>query len=201
MIKNIIFDVAKVLMAYDAEGYAVTLGGDPERMLTAVKITEEYPQWSEIDLGVKSEDEVFEDIVKANPEYAAEIRLFYRHWYEVFQPMDGMEELLARLKAAGYGLYYLSNFPEKAFLYVKKHLKVFRIVEKGLVSYQVGLVKPDPAIYRLALERFGLTAEECIFTDDRPANTAAAAQLGFATHTFTTPARFEDYLRTQGLEF
>ena len=43
--------------------------------------------------------------------------------------------------------------------------------------------------------------EECIFTDDRPANTAAAAQLGFATHTFTTPARFEDYLRTQGLEF
>ncbi len=201
MIQNIIFDVAKVLMEYQPEEYAAGLGGDPQKMQEAVRASMDYPDWYKIDLGTVSEEETFRNIALANPGCAREIQLFHEHWYEMFQPMEGMEELLERLQKAGYRLYYLSNFPQRAFEYVKEKLGAFRYADKGLVSYEVELVKPDPAIYRAMLDRFGLQAEQSVFTDDRPANTAAAAALGFSTHTFTTARRFEEYLLGLGLKF
>ncbi len=201
MIQNIIFDVAKVLMDYRPEEYAAGLGGDPVRIQQAVRAVETYPQWYQIDLGTVPEDEVFRNIAREHPECREEILLFHRHWYEIFQPMPGMEELVSRLKKAGYGLYYLSNFPDRAFRYVQEHLGVFRYVDQGVVSCDLRLIKPDPAIYQALLDRFGLKAQECIFTDDREANTRAAEALGFSAHTFTTPERFEAYLREMGLNF
>jgi HAD superfamily hydrolase (TIGR01509 family) len=56
-------------------------------------------------------------------------------------------------------------------------------------------VKPNPAIFQLALDRLGVQPEEAIFTDDVPRYTASASRLGIHTHTFTTPALFREYLR------
>lgn len=66
-------------------------------------------------------------------------------------------------------------------------------------SATVGLSKPDPAIFQLALERLNLSAEECIFTDDLETFTAVAARLGFHTFTFTNPAEFREYLEEKGV--
>ena len=102
---------------------------------------------------------------------------------------------------AGYQLYYLSNFPGRAFEYVKDNFEVFQYVRQGLVSYEVGLVKPDPAIYKALTDRFHIVPQESVFTDDRRENTKAAAQLGFYNHTFSTPRFLEQYLVDLGLEF
>jgi putative hydrolase of the HAD superfamily len=61
-------------------------------------------------------------------------------------------------------------------------------------SARVGLVKPDPQIYHLAAERAGVPAERCLFVDDSPENTAAAAELGMRTVHFRTPADLETAL-------
>lgn len=69
-----------------------------------------------------------------------------------------------------------------------------------ITSTSVGVVKPDLEIFRHALARLGVKAEEAIFTDDMPQFTAAAASLGIHCHTFTCPAGFREYLATFGIE-
>jgi 2-haloacid dehalogenase len=61
------------------------------------------------------------------------------------------------------------------------------------------LVKPDPAIYNLLLEKIGKPAGECIFIDDSPANIQRAEQMGFVTIHFTSPSQLEDELNQMGI--
>lgn len=201
MIQNIIFDVAQVLVAYQMRNFALGQGGSAERMLQAVQVVERYPDWSKVDMGVVSEEEMFNTLIRENPDCAQELGLFIERWYDAFVPMAGMEDLLIRLKAAGYSLYYLSNFPCKAFDYIYNKFSVFRMVTQGIVSYEVGVIKPDPAIYQALLKKFNLQVEESVFTDDREENTVVAETLGFSAHTFTTALRLEEYLRQLGLTF
>jgi 2-haloacid dehalogenase len=60
-------------------------------------------------------------------------------------------------------------------------------------------VKPDPAIYRLLLDRNGLEASSCLFIDDSPKNVAGAEAVGMKAHHFTSPARLRDYLAGAGI--
>jgi HAD superfamily hydrolase (TIGR01509 family) len=69
-----------------------------------------------------------------------------------------------------------------------------------VTSTSAGAVKPQLAIYQRALSRMGVKAAETIFTDDMPQFTAAAAALGMHSHTFTTPARFREFLASFGIE-
>jgi FMN phosphatase YigB (HAD superfamily) len=53
------------------------------------------------------------------------------------------------------------------------------------------LIKPDPQIFRLLLEKTGRKAEECVFVDDSAANVEAAKQLGFSAIRFESPEQLE----------
>jgi len=68
-----------------------------------------------------------------------------------------------------------------------------------VTSRSVGFVKPEFDIFEIAIKRLGVKPEEIIFADDLPKFTAAAAQLGINTHTFTTPAKFRAYLEQMGV--
>lgn len=97
-----------------------------------------------------------------------------------------MHDLVARLDDAGVPLYAITNFSHEFF-------PPFRAAEAALfdrfrdivVSGAEKLVKPDAAIYRLALDRFGLRAEEVVFIDDNAANVAGAEAVGMTAILFT----------------
>ena len=111
-------------------------------------------------------------------------------------------ELIRRLKAAGYRVYYLSNYPERSFRYLRSIMPVFDEMDGGVVSWEVHKIKPEPEIYRLLLERYQLSAEGSVFADDTPANLKTAAELGLFTWRFQDAAGFEGYLKHQlGMEF
>ena len=74
-------------------------------------------------------------------------------------------------------------------------------MDGGVVSWQVHAVKPDPAIYRALLDRYGLAAGTCVFTDDSPLNTAGARACGLHTVDFTGAAQLEQALSELGLRF
>ena len=61
------------------------------------------------------------------------------------------------------------------------------------------IVKPDPAIYRLLLDRNGLEATSCLFIDDSPKNVAGAEAVGMTAHHFTSPEALRGYLRGAGI--
>ena len=111
-----------------------------------------------------------------------------------------MPQLVADLNDAGVPLYAITNFSGEFW-------KPFRAREAALfdrfrdivVSGDEELTKPDPAIYRLALQRFGLAAEEAVFVDDNAANVDAAARLGIHAMLFTGERALRSELTGFGL--
>ena len=114
----------------------------------------------------------------------------------LFDPFDETVELIGELDEAGYGLYVLSNMPEEFMTYVER-LDVLRHFDGLVISSRVHLAKPDPRIFALLGERYGVVPGQTLFVDDKPSNTEAAARLGFRTCTFRPDGAGCDAVRRQ----
>ena len=110
-------------------------------------------------------------------------------------------ELLQKL-AKNYRLFLLSNTSSIHITQVNKILQASTGVEKledlfetVFLSYEMGLMKPDPKIYQKVLEQAGLEAEETLFLDDNLANIEAASKLGIDTIHVRKPVTILEYLK------
>ena len=95
-------------------------------------------------------------------------------------------EKVHELKEIGYSIYLLSNYSEDLFRKHTREAAFLQDIDGGIISWREHMMKPDPRIYQLLLDRYQLKAEECIFYDDREENTAAARRLGIAAETITS---------------
>ena len=202
MIRSVVFDIGDVICQWDPRVWLQHRFGEKlgPRMLEIVMGS---TLWKEkVDRGTMPEEVFFRLRREEYPELAAEIAAVEEEWKEILPPKQDTEDLIRRLKAAGYGVYYLSNFPEKTFCYVWERTPASRLMDGGVVSWRERLVKPEPAIYRLLLDRYGLRGEETVFTDDTPVNVEGARAAGLFAWHFTGAAGFERYLREElGLVF
>ena len=130
-----------------------------------------------------------------HPEHAAMIALWGPRFSEQIPgPMPGMVALVDELDAADVPLFAITNFSGEFFApFRAREAAMFDRFRDIVVSGDEKLVKPDPAIFRLALDRFGLRAEQAYFVDDNAANVAAAQALGIRSHLFrgSEPLRAE----------
>lgn len=94
-----------------------------------------------------------------------------------FRVMHEMVELVGRVRAAGVPTALVTN--SFGVTYPREDWP--RLFDVTVVSHEVGLRKPDPAMYELALKRLGVEAENAVFVDDMQANIDAAASMGMAT--------------------
>ena len=108
--------------------------------------------------------------------------------------------LVRRLKRAGYGVYYLSNYSKKAYDECAESLAFMPYMDGGVVSFRVGMTKPDPRMFRCFLEKYGLRAEDCAFIDDTAENVTAARALGFEGIVFQNHDALLAELRGAGVE-
>jgi 2-haloacid dehalogenase len=134
------------------------------------------------------------------PQYTDLIRAYHEHWEEsIAGPIPGTVALLAALKRAGYPLYGLSNWSAETFARIRPRYAFFDWFDAIVISGEVGLVKPDPAIFALLLTRIGRAAADCLFIDDGADNIAAARRLRFQTIRYETSERLEVELRRRGV--
>jgi 2-haloacid dehalogenase len=134
------------------------------------------------------------------PHYADLIQAYHEHWEQsVPGPIEGTVSILKHLKQAGHPLYALTNFSTETFPIMRRRYSFLKLFEYILVSGEVGLIKPNPAIYQLMLEKIGRVASECLFIDDSVKNVTAASQLGFDTIHFQAPQQLEMELQTRKL--
>lgn len=114
------------------------------------------------------------------PEYAEVIEMYSSRWEEtLLGEIPDMAELIKELKAdARYRVFGLTNWSMETFPQARKRFPILQLIDNYVVSGDVKLIKPDPRIFQLILQRFDLKAEETIFTDDNPNNVAAAQALG-----------------------
>jgi FMN phosphatase YigB (HAD superfamily) len=122
---------------------------------------------------------------------------FYPMYGDIFTEIPATCDLLRRLRRR-YPLYLLSDTNEIHFSYVLETVRTLALFNEFIVSYQVGVLKPNPRIYQEALRRSALPARACVFVDDRSANVDGAARLGIHAVLFQSPAQLENDLLRLG---
>ncbi len=178
MIRNIIFDFGAVLVDWDPHHLYVPYFGDAA--YAEWFLTEICPyEWNTEADGGRLLSEITEERVAQYPKFEKEIRMYYDRWIEMMGgQIPGMEELIRDLKARGYGVYGLTNWSRETFPLVRDRYPVFGLLDGYVVSGEEMVKKPDLALYRILLERYGLRGEECIFIDDNPRNAIGGESLG-----------------------
>lgn len=189
MIRHLIYDFGAVLVDWDPRRLYVPYFGDEAR--ADWFLTEICPyEWNaQVDAG-RSPKEVTEERVALFPEWEKEIRLYFDRWIDMMgDGIPGMESLVRDYKARGYGAWGLTNWSWETFPLIRDRYPVFGLLDGFVVSGKEKTVKPGPRIYRILLERYGLRAEECIFIDDNPKNTAGAEAVGIRGLVFQDAAQ------------
>lgn len=201
----VIFDVGMVLYDWNprylyAKVFAERSVGD-DRALDAFLDTVVTRGWHfQHDAG-RPFAETSAELIAHYPEHAELIALWGPRFLETLgDPIPGMPELVAELDAAGVPLFAITNFSGEFWRpFRAREAWLFDRFRDIVVSGDEKLIKPDPAIYALALERFGLRAEEAVFVDDNIANVEAAAAMGIAAHHFVGAESLRSDLATFGL--
>ena len=185
MIRNLVFDIGNVLADYHIMEFLAARGFDRETSKRIVKASVMSPWWETFERGEISEEDVMREFVRLDPGIEKELYAAYQNIAGMLTPRDYAVPLVRALRTAGYGVYYLSNYSKKAHDECPETLRFAEYTCGGLLSFESGMTKPDPAFYRLFLKRFALDPKECAFIDDTPENVAAAEALGFTGIVFT----------------
>lgn len=186
MIKNIVFDMGKVLVGYDTMRVCrqyMEDEEDRELVCTAVFVS---PEWLLLDMGVISEEEALDRICKRLPVRLHEkARLCMEHWPDYCMwPIEGMEEIIKNLKGKGYGIYLCSNASMRLPKLYKKVIPGIEYFDGVIFSASVKCIKPQRQIYEILFSRFGLKPEECFFVDDMQLNIDGARECGMDGYCF-----------------
>ena len=141
------------------------------------------------------------ELIATFPEFEPYIRAFAPRFNETSRgPIPDMLKLVRELDARAVPLFAITNFSHEFFPpFRDHHAEIFNRFRDVVVSGDEKLVKPDPAIYTLALARFGLASGEGIFIDDRLENVQGAAANGFVGHHFKDAAALRLELARMGL--
>lgn len=200
MIRNIIFDIGNVLTDFRWKEFLIDKGFDGEMIRRIARASVESPLWKEIDRGEWDREKLMQEFIKLDPEIEAELRFAYEDVHGMVSPRAYAIPWIKELKEKGYGVYYLSNFSDKAYVDCADALDFIPYTDGGILSYRERIVKPEPEIYRLLLERYELKAEECVFLDDLEVNVEAARMEGFAGIVFETKEQAEEELARLGVK-
>ena len=129
--------------------------------------------------------------------------MFITRWQETLPgEMPGMRALLQQLIAEPRcRVFGLTNWSMETFPLARQRFGILQLIDRYIVSADVHLVKPDPAIFRLALRRFGISPSTTTFVDDNPANVQAATDLGMKGIVFTNAEALRTELAQSGIWF
>ncbi len=196
--QSVIFDVGRVLFDWDLRYLFAKLiddAGELEWFVTNV-VT---PQWHfQHDAGRPLAD-MLPELKAEYPAHATLIDAYAARFNETIPgPIPGSLELVERLDEAGVPLFAITNFGHEFWEGFRPTQPVFDRFRDIVVSGTEKLMKPDPAIYALAIERFGIDPAGALFIDDVEHNIAGAESVGIAGHQFVDAATLERELVARG---
>lgn len=198
-VRGVVFDVGNVLFSWDPRFLYERLIDD-DRALDAFLRDVVTHEWHfQHDAG-RPFAETQAELSALYPQHAELIAAWGPRFNDSVGPaVPGMLDLVEELAARDVPLFAITNFSGEFWPPFRDTQPVFRHFRDIVVSGDEKLVKPDRAIYNLALARFGMPAEELIFIDDRAENVAGAEAAGMRGHHFRDAATLRAELRSLGL--
>ena len=200
--KNIVFDFGGVLVDWNPHHLYDKYFGSREKAEWFLNNICLYSWNLQMD-GGKPFVEGVAELQAEYPEWSDAIAIYHTRWIEMMGgEIEGMADVVKRLKEAGYEVYGLTNWSSETFPLVKDKYAIFKQLDGMVVSGEEHLLKPDAAIYRCLLERYDLKAEESLFIDDNADNVVGARNVGMEAVRFTSAAELERVLKDEyGVQF
>ena len=165
MIRNIVFDIGGVLADFRLMEFLTEKGFDGPMIKRILKASLMSPYWGRFERGEVTEEETLKGFAEADPDIEKELRAAYADLSGMLVMKEFAIDLVKSLKDSGYAVFYLSNYSRKAYNECGESLNFMPYMDGGIVSFQVGMTKPDPGMYEYFLKEYGLTAGECVFVD------------------------------------
>jgi epoxide hydrolase-like predicted phosphatase len=194
MIKNVVFDLGGVVVGRDFDNLA-KLAGDAFSFLAG----HEFPAyWHDFDAGLYTREEVAQLLANDRQCSIEEAQEKIQNLLELLQEVPETREFIKELRAEGRRTFVLSNMSPEFYAHLKQ-FEVFNHFDGEVVSGYEHINKPDPRIYQILLDRYGLKAEESYFVDDLGLNIEAARECGLRAHQFTTTECLREELNKLGV--
>lgn len=198
-IKHIVFDVGRVLIHWDPEiPYRHLIPDENERQHFLVNIC--TPEWNvEQDRGREWAD-AENQLIEQYPEKETQIRGFRKHWTEmIYGALDDSVVIMKSLIDKRMDVTLLTNFNQETFPLAKEKFPFLKLPRGETVSGEIGLIKPDLAIYQHHTTTHGLDPAACLFFDDSQKNIDGARNAGWQAELFTDAAKMQADLIKHGI--
>lgn len=206
MIKLLVFDLGGVILPFEHKKIAYRLHEKsalkdemgPEDIFNFL-FDSNYGLANPYEEGKMSSLEFFENL---NRKFQLELSFeeFKEIWNPIFSEDKEVEEIIKTLKKRGYPLFLLSNTNELHFSYIRENYPVVYLLDKWILSYQIGAKKPKKAIYDAVLQNVSLSPKEIFYVDDTPAYVEAALTLGMEAVLHTGAKNLREALAERGVE-
>lgn len=195
MIKNLVFDFGKVLVDYDFEQFFEKYIPNHEKCLALTRLLNNEALQQRVDRELSPFDDIMEELIAQNNDLEQEIRIFTKHYTEIVtNEVEGMSDLLQRLKDEGFMLYGLSNWCSRVHETMCQY-DIFKLLDGQIISSDEKVIKPEPEIYHRLFSKFNIKPEECVFTDDKVENVKMGRRMGMHGIVFVDAKQYETELR------
>ena len=196
----VVFDVGGVLLQWDPRHlYRKLFAGDDAAMehFLGNVCTEE---WNERQDAGRTFADAAAELLPAHADKAHLIHAFGRRFDEMIPgAIEENVDILRELKRAGVPLYAVTNWSAETFPSAQNRFDFLAEFDGIVVSGEEGVIKPDPRIFRILLDRYDILAHAAVFIDDNPANAEAATNLGIHGIHFRSPQQLRRELVELGL--
>ena len=194
IVKKFLFDLGNVFFDWNPERILKPIFNDDERMNFFINNISFPLLDTRCDAGITIEVAV-NDAIKKFPEFEKEIKLYYpNHGNMVGGFFQKTVDVFYKIKELNYPCFVLSNWSAETYEGMEEKYPFLKDFDGKIISGRDFLIKPDPAIYELAISRFNLIPEETLFIDDRLDNIEAAQNLNFQTIHLTDPSLVQDLI-------
>jgi len=198
MIKTIYFDLGNVLIFFSLpkmfSQIAHCTGTAPEevqKILFDTNLRELYEK------GFIQTEQLYQTVQKQSPRPFS-LQEFMAAFSNIFTPNVELWPVVEQLKKGGIRLILLSNTSECHFNYAYSHYPILQLFDHKILSFEVGVWKPDLQIFQKALGVAQCAPEECFYTDDIPEFIANASKVGLQGEVFTGVSQLKQVLMERG---
>jgi len=178
MLSKLILDIGNVICEWNPDALAASAFDDEQDRQAALGATVRNADWLALDSGSMDVEEATARAQARSSLDPSGIAKIYTNLGSTLLPLTGTMEAMHRAKAAGVPIYILSNMARHTWEHLARSHDCWEACEGVVVSCDVGINKPDPAIYQHLCERFSLAPESCVFVDDMAENIEAARAFG-----------------------
>jgi FMN phosphatase YigB (HAD superfamily) len=198
-IEAVIFDLGRVLVNIDLEPLKKQLSStgiinESGDLIEKVRESDLIPQLNSGKISFQQ----FHRSLCSRYGFDWSLDLFHDAWCSIFYPSPAMEALVRDLHGR-VPLGLLSDTDLSHWTYIRRHYPIVEVFKGPVLSFQVGVCKPDPAMYRAAAQSVGLPPQQCFYTDDLPGNIEGARAAGMTAILFQDADQIRQELKNYGI--